>query len=204
MTLAIAVPDLDHTVVGAWRDRLSANQAAKRCHWRTKTVYFRAVTTLLASAADTPLTWKSIVDATQPRGSRSTFYEVAGGHARHSLINELIRDGSMDSIQLALCYRRVDAVAQLIDETKVWSYWPYRERLLAELATTPTSTDGTIGSLEAALLAWARRHPSVAEALGYAPPACAVEDLVLVLGGRVAASRAMASLSELLRHAAMS
>jgi hypothetical protein len=204
MTLAIAAPDLEHTVVGAWRDRLSANQSAKRCHWRTKTVYFRAVTNLLTAAPDTPLTWKSIVDAAQPRGSRSTFYEVAGGHARHSLINALIRDGSMDSIQLALCYQRGDAVAQLIDETKVWSYWPYRERLLTELATGPTTVSGMEAALSRALLAWARRHPSVAEVLGYAPPACAVEDLVLILDGRVAAVRAMTSLADLLCDAALS
>src|SRR5437868_10907399 len=111
MTLAIAVQDLDHTVIATWRWRLCANQSPKRSHWRTKTVYFRAVVVLLADPSAAPLTWKTIVDAAQPRGNRSTFYEVAGGHARRSLIDALIRAGSMDSIQLALCYQRSDAVA---------------------------------------------------------------------------------------------
>src|SRR5258705_12578456 len=118
MTLAITTPDLDNTVIGRWHHRLSSNPSAKRSHWRTKTIYFHAVAGLVEAQPDTPLTWKSIVDAAQPRGSRSTFYEVGGAHARHPLIDDLSRDVRVDSIQMALVYRRCDANSQLRDETK--------------------------------------------------------------------------------------
>ncbi|GGM81178.1 hypothetical protein ACFFX1_18445 [Dactylosporangium sucinum] len=200
MTLAITTPELGNTVIGRWHRRLSSNPSAKRSHWRTKTIYFLAVAGLVESAPGAPLTWKSIVDAAQPRGSRSTFYEVAGAHARHPLIDDLIRDGRVDSIQLALVYQRNDAVAQLVDETKVWSYWPYRERLLAAFAAAPRPPHAMEEAMSRSLAAWAKRHPHLAAALDYTPPACAVEDLMVLMHGRLAAVRAATVLTDRLRR----
>jgi hypothetical protein len=201
MTLAISHPDLLHTVVGEWHRRLSNSPSPKRSHWRTKTIYFRSVDRLLATYPDTRLTWRRVVDAAEPHGSRSTFYEVAGAHARHSLIDDLIRDGRLGSIQLALCYRRADAVTQLIDETKVWSFWPYRERLLAQYAAAPAPLNMMEAALLDALRAWAGRNPGLAAALDCTPPACAVEDVMLIKGGPVAALRETNVMKELIRHA---
>lgn len=201
MTLAISNPDLFNTVVGGWHRRLSSTRSAKRSHWRTKIIYFRSVARLLAMYPGMRLTWRRIVEAAGAEGSRSTFYEVAGAHARHPLIDDLIRDGRLDSIQLALCFRRGDAVTQLVDETKVWSFWPYRERLLAQFAAVPTPAEGMEAALAQALTAWAVRHPALAAALDHAPPACAVEDLMIIKGGQVAAIRATNVLSELIRDA---
>lgn len=201
MTLAISNPDLFHTVVGEWHRRLSTIRSAKRSHWRTKVIYFRAVARLLSMQPEARLSWRRIVEAAGPQGSRSTFYEVAGAHARHSLIDDLIRDGRLDSIQLALCYRRSDAVAQLVDETKVWSFWPYRERLLAAFAAEPMPAEAMEAALAHALTEWAGRHPGLAAALDHAPPACAVEDLMIIKGGRVAAFRATNELSDIIRRA---
>src|SRR5688500_205367 len=171
MTLAISNPDLFHTVVGEWHRRLSTTQSAKRSHWRTKIIYFRSVARLLSMYPGIRLTWRRIVEAAGPQGSRSTFYEVAGAHARHPLIDDLIRDGRLDSIQLALCYRRPDAVTQLVDETKVWSFWPYRERLLATFAAEPMPAEAMEAALYEALADWAGRQPGLAAALDHAPPA---------------------------------
>lgn len=201
MTLAISNPDLFNTVVGEWHRRLSTTRTAKRSHWRTKTIYFRSVAWLLTMSPGIRLTWRRIVEAAGPQGSRSTFYEVAGAHARHPLIEDLIQDGRLDSIQLALCYRRPDAVTQLVDETKVWSFWPYRERLLARFAAAPMAPESMETALHEALTAWAERHPGLAAALDHAPPACAVEDLMIIKGGQVAAFRATNVLSDLIRHA---
>jgi hypothetical protein len=197
-----APPDLTNTVVSRWHRRLSSNPTAKRSHWRTKTIYFRAVANLVAGAPATQLTWKSIVDAAHPHGSRSTFYEVAGAHARHPLIEAFIDDGRMDSIQLALYYRRTDAVAQLLDEAKVWSYWAHRERAIAAVtAAGPMPPDALEAELIGSLLKWARANPQLAAALNHAPPACTVEDLMVIWNGRLAAVRAANKLTELLRRA---
>jgi hypothetical protein len=201
LTSLAVTPDLSSTVVSRWHRRLSANPAAKRSHWRTKTVYFRAVSTLVAGTHPTQLTWKSIVEAAAPHGSRSTFYEVAGAHARHPLIEAFIDDGRMDSIQLALYYRRTDAVAQLLDEAKVWSYWPFRERMIAAVtAAGPMPAEALEAEVAESLTKWARANPQLAAALDFAPPACAVEDLMLIWNGRLAAVRAANQLAERLRR----
>ncbi|WP_433615873.1 hypothetical protein ACQP2P_12985 [Dactylosporangium sp. CA-139114] len=195
--------DLRDTVVSRWHKRLSANSTAKRSHWRTKTVYFRAVASLVAAAPGAPLTWKSIVEAAAPNGSRSTFYEVAGAHARHPLIDAFIDDGRTDSIQLALHYRRTDAVAQLLDEAKVWSYWSHRERMLDAVGTAgPISPLALEAQVCESLSKWSRANPHLAAALGHTPPACAVEDLMLIRDGKMAAVRAASQLTEHLRRAA--
>lgn len=197
-----AHPDLPNSVVSRWHRRLSATQAAKRSHWRTKTVYFKAVANLVVSTPAAQLTWKSIVEAAAPHGSRSTFYEVAGAHARHPLIDAFIDDGRTDSIQLALYYRRPDAVAQLIDEAKVWSYWPHRERMIDAVATAQLPADALEAEVSESLLKWARANPQLAAALNHTPPACAVEDLMLIWNGRLAAVRAANRLTDQLRRSA--
>ena len=199
MTTHVAfAAEMSNTVVSRWHRRLSANPTAKRSHWRTKTVYFRAVAGLVATAPGLPLTWKSIVDAAAPNGSRSTFYAVAGAHARHPLIDAFIDDGRTESIQVALYYRRTDAVAQLLDEAKVWSYWPFRERLVAALGHGggPSALEAEIAE---SLRKWARAFPQLAAAQDHTPPACAVEDLMLIRDGQLAAVRAAAKLAAHLR-----
>ena len=53
----------------------------------------------------------------------------------------------MDSIQLALYYRRADAVARLFDETKVWSYWSFQERMIEAVAIGPVTLNVLRGVL---------------------------------------------------------
>jgi len=194
---------LERTVTSAWRNDIAGPPDEHKRHWRTKVRYYEAVLQLLHEG-DTPdeLTWRTIVDAVLPRGNRSTFYEVAGPNAKHGLVGALLQRQSVEAMQLVLCYRRSQAVDQLIDEAKVYSYWPHREALLAQLRADPC-LDGSVlcGQLITSVVNWARQVPEVAAALGYAPPLCAVEDLLLVRCGKISANRALALLSDTMRSA---
>ena len=199
MTTAATAPQtfegFDRTVLHRWVGRLAGNTSPRRNHWRTREIYYRAAATVLEAEPRPTLNWKNIVAAAGERGSRSTFYEVAGSHARHRMVDELITDGSSDSIQIALRYLRSDPVEQLIDEAKVWSYWGHRRRLLATLTTAmpPAVMECT---LIEAVAAWATRHRPLAAAVDCAPPACAVEDLTVIHRGRLSGTQAANRLTE--------
>jgi len=196
--------DLDNTVAARWRARLiGVRPDDEKSHWRTKTAYYAAVGQLCVADPGRPMTWQTIVAAVRPRGSRSTFYDVAGPHAKHPLTGDLLAADTPDANQLALCYQRPNAVEQLIDEAKVWSYWPYREGWLDQYRRAPELTGATAAATLVAVVAeWARRNPRLAASLDHAPPMCAVEDLVLVSRGQLSARRAYLSLQEALPRAA--
>jgi hypothetical protein len=198
MTTAPTAPTaserFQHTVVAGWMRRLSENTSPRRNHWHTKLIYYRAAAHVLESVVRPTLNWRTIVTAAGVRGCRSTFYEVAGAHARHRMVDELISDGGSDSIQIALRYLRSDPVEQLIDETKVWSFWSFRQRLLPTLALLPT--DEAEAELGATLDAWAARHPALARAVENTPPACAVEDLTVIHEGRLSGTQATQRLTD--------
>ena len=195
----VARLSLDDTVVAGWVRRLAGNSSPRRNHWQTKLIYFQAAAAVLESAPRPSLTWRSIVAAAQPRGRRSTFYEVAGAHARHRMVDDLISDGSSDSLQIALRYLRTDPVEQLIDEAKVWSFWPDRLRL-AQRLTAEMPPAQVEAELTAAVAAWARRNPAMAAAVGHIPPAAAVEDLTVLLRGRLSGTRSADRLTEVIRQ----
>jgi hypothetical protein len=201
MTIApTAWADLEDTVVGGWLRRLAGKTSPRRNHWQTKLIYYRAATSLLEAEPQPALTWRSVVAAAGPRGCRSTFYEVAGGHARHRMVDDLIGDGRSDSIQIALRYLRADPVEQLIDEAKVWSFWPYRQQLTRDLSVG-MSPDEAAHRLTAAVADWARRHERLARAVGHTPPACAVEDLTVLHRGRLSGTQAANRLTDTVRLA---
>ncbi|MBE1491932.1 hypothetical protein [Plantactinospora soyae] len=188
------------TASARWRRRLAGPDSDERAHWRTRTWYYQAVAELFAEPTPGRFTWRDVVAAVRPRGSRSTFYDVAGRKAKHTLVEEMLGTGTSTATQLALCYLRTAAVDQLVDETKVWSYWPYRQGWLDQLQ--PDSDPAAAESLVCVLTEWAIRNPGLAQAVGYAPPVCAVEDLVLIRRGRISPNRAFGTLTGALRAAA--
>ncbi|GAA0503607.1 hypothetical protein Ade02nite_35660 [Paractinoplanes deccanensis] len=192
--------DLGRTTIAGWYMRLAGNPCPRRNHWQTKVIYYRAVAELLAARPERPLTWKTIVGAARPHGCRSTFYEVTGVRARHAMIGELIAEGSMRSIEIAVRYQRPDPVEQLVDETKVWAFWPYRQSFAERAATLPPP-DLVPAELGDVLVAWAQRYPALAAANSYRPPAVAVEDLAFLHRGRLAATRAEGRLTDVIRQA---
>jgi len=193
---------LDDTVTARWWRRLVGSGAQAKRHWRTKTTYYDAVGGLLRTAGSTPLTWQSIVAAARPNGNRSTFYEVTGPSAKHALITDLRAASSLDAMHICLWYQRRSVVDQLIDETKVWAYWPHREALVARYRIAPDLGPAAAADLLiSSVAAWARNTPYLARALNNAPPVCAVEDLVAVNGGRLSPTNSYTRLSAAIRDA---
>jgi hypothetical protein len=192
----------NNTVTARWRSKLVGPKAAEKSHWRTKTAYYRAVNELHTTGTGHRLSWRSIVCAVQPRGSRSTFYDVTGPHAKHALIDAFLDTDGGDSTQLALCFRRHNAVDQLIDEAKVWSYWPYREGWLKQCRSASDLGEVALADALVSVVAeWARCNPQLAAALDYSPPPCAVEDLMLLRPGQLPAVRACSTLAKAMRGA---
>ncbi len=187
----MAPNDLRDTAISRWRGNLIGVRACGRPHWRTKVSYYRAVASLLDTRPQAVITWRDVVARVQPRGSRTTFYDVAGPSAKYPLLGVLTRSTDPKLMQLAWVYRRPDAMAQLIDETKVWSYWLYREVLLERMRS---GADPEL-LLRRSLMDWAADHPALASASRHAPPACAVEDLVTVRGETIAPVRAYEALA---------
>jgi hypothetical protein len=178
--------NLDHTIAAHWRTRLAGKKGEDRAHWRTKTAYYRAVNDLIVARQQ--LSWHSIVGAVFPKGSRSTFYDVTGPRSKHPLMRDYLAAARSESLQLALSYRRHKAVDQLVDETKVWSYWPARQAWLEQTRQAPHLR--TAESMLQAISRWAHSHPELAAALDHAPPACTVEDLIAFHHGQLPAIRA--------------
>ncbi len=193
--MELAINSLDRTVTAQWWRRLVA-ASDQSSHWRTRTAYYGAVAALLARQSE-PLSWRSIVGAVLPHGSRSTFYTVTGRQAKRSLIDALRGTPTVSVMHLALHYQRPAAVDQLVDETKVWSFWPYRERWRRQLAegVDMAATTAT-GRLTSAVAEWASSHPGLAAALDNSPPLCAVEDLLTLFPDLTTASRAYRAMSQ--------
>lgn len=192
--------DLDATVTARWLNGLAGARPRLRRHWETRVSYYSAVARLLDRGTDQPR-WSDVIQEVRPTGSRTTFYKVTGAHAKHSLVGYLIAHASVESMQLALSYRREGAVAQLVDEAKVWAYWPYREQLSIRYQSQPDLTVQTsIDLLMSTVDSWAR-GTRIAAALSCAPPVCAVEDLLLLTPGRPSAVHVIAALTNLIRHA---
>jgi hypothetical protein len=193
---------LDDTVSVRWRRGLAGTREPEKSHWLTKTAYYDAVDRILAAGDPAPLTWRAIVDSVHPRGNSSTFYGVTGPRARHPLLRAFATSDCVESLYIALHFQRINPVDQLIDETKVWAFWPYRDRWLAECRRRDgVNRELAISAATAALVSWARRRPALAAALDFAPPICAVEDLMLLSHGQLSARATVARLTEVIREA---
>jgi hypothetical protein len=191
--LSLVQHDLHRTVAARWRAEL-----AGRTHGSTKAGYYRAVAALLAAGADAAeLGWTDVVAAVEPHGSRTTFFGVAGPHAKKPLVGAYRAEPPGPVRDVAACVSRATAPEMLVDETKVWSYWPHRDGWTDELLRGA----GTAAAecLIRVLLDWASREPELAAALDHSPPASAIEDLVVLRSGRMAAGEAARVLREAIR-----
>jgi hypothetical protein len=191
VTPVITSEVLRATVISRWRGELMGVQARGRAHWRTKVSYYQAVVDLLETRAQSSIRWCDVVDRVVPKGSRTTFYDVAGPNAKYPLVGVLLRNTDPQVTQLGWIYQRSDAIAQLIDEAKVWSYWLYRDVFLERMRS---GADAEM-LLRRSVIGWSLDHPALAAASRYAPPACAVEDLIAVRGGGVTPAHAYQALA---------
>lgn len=190
--------DLRDTIAQRWHASLVGSGPKPRPHWTTKVTHYKAVSGALARAQGGRITWRDVTASIRPGGSASTFYDVAGRHGKHRLIDAYRNAGDANSLQIALEYHRNAVIDHLVDETKVWSYWEYREAYLrSHLDADRRSADGYLE----ALAAWASVNRLLAAALDCAPPMCAVEDLVALHRGGLAAFRARRLLTDVVRDA---
>lgn len=173
------------TIAASWRHSLEGaptgvDDDGGRPHWQTKTSYYRATAELLRDAPG-ELTWKNVAE--RANGNRSTFYQVAGSGAAHPLLREYQSAQRGYGAGIRDLYDRPSAVQQLVDETKVWSYWGYREGWIEQLDQTQDLTrKAAAESLVRVVAEWAACQPAMAAALDCSPPMSAVEDMVLLWG----------------------
>jgi hypothetical protein len=184
---------LDTTTATRWRERLwggvQGSTAAKpKGHRLTKEAYYRAVIQCLAAEPGSLPKWTDVV-ARVPNGARATFYSVAGPKAAHPLLGEYLDKAADRQREIGECYRRGEAVAWLIDEAKVWTYWMYRAGWTHELRLNSEPTpEQAAANLVSVLAQWATTHKRLAGALSAAPPICAVEDFSLIYPERAIAT----------------
>jgi hypothetical protein len=183
--MTLLTSELDKTVAACWRGQLKGRQdeddVLGKTHWRTKVSYYRAMEKFLLDDHAAPLTWQEVVDRVEPKGSRTTFYLVAGTNAAHPLLRDYGSDLGGAGEQIAALYTRGSAVQKLLDEMKVWSYWAHRTGWLTQLRLTPdVSRRQAAECMVRVLTDWAVTHPETARALDHAPPMAAVEDLLVV------------------------
>lgn len=202
--MAFVVHTLLDTVAGRWRRELAGPEPSGRKHWLTKVGYYWAAERLLTGGSDDQTTWGEIVAEVQPQGSRTTFFAVAGRHAKHPLLRAYQSAPAGPVRDVAGGLDHESAARMLIAETKVWSIWPHRLGWVQELLHTDgLSRTAVADCLVRVLFDWAGRHPALAAALDHAPPACAVEDLLLIREQQIPAAEAARILREaLLRFAA--
>jgi len=110
--------DLHDTIAARWRAILAGSGGSPRPHWVTKVTHYRAVIDALTSARGGPIGWRDVIAAIGPRGSASTFYDVAGRHAKHRLVDAYRNANDANSLQIALEYHRTAAIDNLVDETR--------------------------------------------------------------------------------------
>jgi hypothetical protein len=206
--MALLTTELADTIAARWRHELKGkglreeDDGPDRTHWRTKVSYYRAMEDHLLDDQPAPLTWQEIVERVTPKGSRTTFYLVIGSNAAHPLLREYRADRGGRGGLIAESYARGSAVQQLLDETKVWSYWAYRTGWLTELGRTADFTRRQAAEcLVRVLTDWAVRHPETARALDHCPPVAAVEDLLVVWDLNIGATAAHDLLRDVIIYA---
>lgn len=192
--------ELRETVAGRWRRELAGPEPSTKKHWNTKVSYYRAVDSLLAGGHGDALAWNEVVDEMAVGGSRAGFYEVAGPHAKKPLARAY-RAGPAGPVRdIADLLDRATVPQRLIDETKVWSYWPHRVGWMHELYRADEVARPAVAEcLIRVLLDWAVRERGLAAALDHSAPACAIEDLVVIREGQIGAVEADRVLREAIR-----
>ncbi|MFG1607771.1 hypothetical protein [Actinoplanes sp. NPDC049265] len=198
--MTFVLHELRDTVAVRWRRELAGPEPSVRKHWNTKVSYYRAVDTLIAEPGSRGLSWVDIVSAVRPHGSRTTFFGVAGPHAKRPLIRAYRSAPEGPVRAIARLLDRATVPEMLIDETKVWSYWPHRVGWMHELFRAAEVPRPAVAEcLIRVLLDWAVREEALASALDHAPPACAVEDLLVIREQRMTTAEAERMLREAIR-----
>ncbi|BEL06356.1 hypothetical protein Q0Z83_045470 [Actinoplanes sichuanensis] len=196
--MSSVLEELRETVAVVWRRNLFGSEPYPSRHWTTRDSYYQAVDGLLADAPGSALSWQEIVDAAG--GSRTTFFDLANPRTRRAL-REAYADAVGPARDLVDQLNRDTKTELLVDETKVWSFFPHRSGWMHQLDNMNDLNRTMIAeSLVRVLLDWAGRQPHLAAAHDYAPPICAIEDLLIVRRGELLTVDAVALLRDGIRQ----
>ncbi|MEV7008573.1 hypothetical protein [Streptosporangium sp. NPDC051022] len=177
-----------------WREELLLGTLKERGHWQTKVHHYRAFRSLAEAGHVT--TKESVVEAAD--SAMSTLYTVAGPSARHSLLSRFERSHP----QLAGCYPQSWATSRLAHETVMWRFWPHRETWLRRLEGARRDRTAAAERLILVLADFAGTNGGLMRAAELTPPICAVEDLLVLLEGRITPPEAFALLRRVVATAA--
>ncbi|WP_306213497.1 hypothetical protein [Actinoplanes sp. RD1] len=185
------------TVAVVWRRNLYGAEPYASRHWTTRDSYYQAVDGLLAATPGKALSWQEIVDGAG--GSRTTFFDLANTRTRRAL-RDAYADTTGPARDLVDQLNRENKTELLVDETKVWSFFPHRSGWMHQLDNMDDLSRSMIAeSLVRVLLDWAGRQPHLAAAHDFAPPICAIEDLLIVRRDELLTLDAVALLREGIR-----
>jgi hypothetical protein len=181
--------ELEESVVARWyraarfRPDMAArpgNAAAQRLNWATRTRYYETLIELI-SATDgaTDGLARDALAAAAGQRRPSTLYYLVSPRSPGSLAGALTSAAPRRLYEKQRGERVLDL---LVLETKVWSYWPHREGwvgALDDLAVTEPWL--AAAGLVRVLADWAVSARDLATSSRFAPPAAAVEDLLLLV-----------------------
>ena len=197
--------DLDVTVASHWRRNLCGvsqgqGDSLAKSHWRTRVSHYHATKEVLDDPT-IPFARQEIVvrarlrsgDSRRGNGD-STFYTVVGPKAHRSLL-AAYRDGDGPAGSVAALYEQYSVPEQLVNETKVWSYWEHRKGWLTQLRAVDDLTRRVATTCLVRVLAdWAAGEPALAGYLACSPPMAAVEDLLVIWAADASTAPAAESL----------
>jgi hypothetical protein len=190
-TIVRLTGELDDTAVARWYRaarfrtdgaRPDPSPKAQRLTWQTRTRYYETLVELLAAnGGATDGIGRDDLAARAGQRRPSTLYYLVSPTSPGSLAGALL----VASPRRLYEKQRGEGVLDLLMlETKVWSYWPHREGWAETLDNLGvTSRWLAAAGLIRNVADWAVCSREVATAGGHAPPAAAVEDLLLLVDG---------------------
>jgi hypothetical protein len=188
-TIVRLTGELDDTAVARWYRaarfrtdgaRTGAGPKAQRLNWQTRTRYYETlVEELAATGGDSAEVGRDALAAKAGQRRPSTLYYLVSPTSPGSLAGVLL---SATPHRLYEKRRGTRVLDLLVLEAKVWSYWPHREGWVEALDDLGV-TDRWLAAagLVRVVADWAACFRDLATAGGFAPPAAAVEDLLMLV-----------------------
>lgn len=177
---------LEGSVAARWRERIAGVDERQRS-WKTRVGYYRAVSAALSESDSPEIDVRDIIHRHRD-GKQSTLYSVAG--KGELLAAYHAHSGSIRGVGDLI---GSEPVVKLIAETKVWSFWPFRNAWVREVDVRFPSGDlePAQHALVRTLRQWHDTHPKLGASLDGLPPLCAVEDLIVLSRLRFSADQAV-------------
>lgn len=191
--MALLVDGLRSTQTSAWYPANAVGKVRERYYW--------AMLSCVASAREGEPVSRKALEAEVGAKSASTLYTLVKQRP-----DERGRPPRPEIFTLAAAarntIRRPDVVDEFAIETKVWSFWSYREGWLEGLASMRVADRRFAAeTLVRVVAAWATGNRPIAGYLENLPPVAAVEDLCYILPEETGLDRVLDFLGSVVRTA---